>query len=112
MPRGSKNKAIEARLAKQAKKWKKADPSEVQDFSEIPDGTYTARLREAVVEISRSDQLQITSRYEIARGDYKGRVVVRWDGLEREESMPYTKKFLECVGKDPETDISEMIGAL
>lgn len=79
--------------------WKVAVPI-VPSFSNIPDGDYVADIKEMKLGESKAGKLQIVSTLEIADGEYAGKTVKRFDGVEEETNLGYFKNLCEVIGLD------------
>ncbi len=97
----AKNASFLNKLTGLKKKWdaaKAAAESQQGQFAEVPDGVYVARLTESVVHQSEKGNVGVLTKLVILSGEEKGNTVTRWDGLEREEGLPYVIRFLRSLG--------------
>lgn len=87
------------------KEWTEAEPQDVGGRSAVPNGEYTANLNGAEVQLSKSsERLQVVWDLKIAEGEYEGKQVMKFDGLDNEVSMGWTKGLMKMLGiKIPKT---------
>lgn len=87
------------------KEWAEAEPQEISGRAIVPDGDYTANLKGAEVQLSKnSERLQVVWDLKIAEGDSEGKQVLKFDGLDNEVSMGWTKGLMSMLGmKIPKT---------
>lgn len=89
-----------AKLSNLTKMWKKVTPI-ASGFSQVPDGSYVGDLKEMIIEeAKKSGRLQVTSTYEIVDGEFLGKTVKTFDGLDNETSAGYFKNTCEVIGLD------------
>lgn len=92
--------AISNKLSQLSKTWKKVTPI-AASFSNVPDNDYTGDLKEMKIEESKKSQrLQVVSTIEVVEGDYQGKTVKKFDGLDNEQSLGYFKNYCEVIGLD------------
>jgi len=85
--------------------WKTAQAVQ-PSFSNVPEGDYIGDLKEMKLEESKKNaRLQVVTTIEIADGDYVGKTVKRFDGLDKEQSIGYFKGLCEVIGFDIPEDI-------
>lgn len=97
--------AIAAKLSQLSKSWKRVQPI-TPSFATIPDNDYVADLKEMQVEESKkSGRLQVVSTYEIADGEFDGKTIKRFDGLDSEQSMGYFKGYCAVIGLELPDDM-------
>ena len=96
--------SVSNKLSSLSKMWKKVQPIQ-PSFSNVPEGEYVAELKEMKLEESKKGRVQVTSTYEIADGEYEGKTVKRFDGLDTETNLGYFKGYCEIIGYDIPEDI-------
>jgi hypothetical protein len=85
--------------------WKKVQPIQ-PSFSNVPDGDYIGDLKEMkLAEAKKTGRLQVEMTFEIADGEYEGKSVKRFDGVEEETGMGYFKNLCEVIGFDIPDDM-------
>lgn len=87
------------KLSQLSKLWKKAQPI-APSFSNVPEGDYVADLKEMKLGESKKGRIQAELTLEIVDGDYTGKTVKRFDGVEEETGMGYFKNLCEVIGFD------------
>lgn len=95
----AKLKTMNAKWAT-AREKAKNDPEYNQGRQTIDDGKYITRLMSSEVGTSQAGKLQIVTKFVVVKGDHAGATIPRYDGLEREEGLPWIFKFLESLGMD------------
>lgn len=100
-----------AKLSQLSKMWKGAVPTQ-GGFSVIPDGNYTAQLKEMKLGESKAKRVQVVSTYEIVDGEFEGKTVKRFDGLDNETSMGFFKGLCEVIGLEVPEDIGFLQDAM
>lgn len=83
------------RLKTLQKLWKKAEPKKIG--APLPPDDYVARIDNAVIGESRNGRTQIDWTLTIIGGDYEGKIVHRYTGLETEENLSYLQGDLEVL---------------
>lgn len=106
-----KKKDLTATLKAAGKLWKKAKPRKVG--APVPDDLYSARIESAVMEESKaSGRAQVHWCLEIVDGDYQGRKLHTFSGLESEDNLAFLKgdiETLELAIPDSIDDIGEAL---
>lgn len=102
MAKRSASSVFTSRLKKLGSLWKKgkSEAANMGEFAAVDDGTYIARLVDAELRESDAGNFGLRSVFVILRGDEKGTQVTRWDGLEREQGMPFVVRYLRSIGID------------
>ncbi len=78
------------------KLWKKAKPRTIG--APVPDGPYSARIETAIIEESRaSKRPQVNWGLKIVEGDFAGRTVKKFSGLESEDNLDFLQGDLETL---------------
>ncbi len=91
---GKKNTA--STLKSLQKNWKKTEPRKVG--APVPDNGYSARINTAVIEESKaSGRLQVNWGLEVTDGDYAGRKLFKFSGLESEDNLAFLQGDLETL---------------
>ncbi len=104
--KGSKKNTAKT-LSSMQKGWKKAKPRHIG--APVPDDSYPARIESAVIEESKSSgRLQVHWALDIADGDYAGRKVHKFSGMESEDNLSFLQGDIEIL----ELAIPEDIGDL
>jgi len=94
------------KLSKLSAMWKKVKPIQ-PSFSNVPDGDYIGDLKEMkLAESKKSGRLQVEMTFEVADGEYEGKTVKRFDGVEEETGMGYFKNLCEVIGFDIPDDMN------
>lgn len=96
---------VASKLSQLTKTWKKVQPVQ-PSFSNVSDGDYVGDLKEMkLTEAKKSGRLQVESSYEIADGEFAGKAVKRFDGIEEETGMGYFKGYCEVIGMEIPEDL-------
>lgn len=104
--------AVNAKLSQLSKMWKSAQSIQ-PSFSNVPEGDYVAQLVEMKLgEAKKSGRLQVISTYNIMDGEFEGKSVKRFDGLDNETSVGYFKGLCEVIGLDLPEDLSVLQEAM
>lgn len=93
-----------AKLSKLSALWKKVVPI-ASSFSNVPDDSYIAELKEMKLEESKKGRMQAVMSLEIVDGDFEGKILKRFDGVEEATGMGYFKKICEVIGWDAPEDM-------
>ena len=95
---------------KMAKLWSKGYSNKDNIGGFEPDaGIYAVSLVSATVGVSQSSgRNQIVWEYLFLDGDYKGKTFRSYDGLDREEGIPYIMRHIENLGFDAPEDFAEL----
>lgn len=81
------------------KTWKNTEPIEIQERVNVPDGNYVAVMEPAGVELAKSsERLQIAWPMKISDGKFKGKRVIKFDGLDSELSISWVKGVMNVLG--------------
>lgn len=96
-----------SKLSKLSAMWKKVAPIQAS-FSNVPDSDYVGDLKEMKLTEAKKEphRLQVETTIEIADGDYIGKTVKRFDGVEDEQGMGYFKNICEVIGFDIPDDMN------
>lgn len=79
----------------------------------IPDDDYIAKLTKMFINKSKSKgRLQVCSLYNVADGNYEGKEIMRFDGLDNEQSIAYFKGYGETIGLEVPTSMTDLPAAL
>jgi hypothetical protein len=92
------------KLSKLSALWKKVVPI-TSSFSNVPDNSYIVELKEMKLEESKKGRLQVVLSLEIVDGDFEGKILKRFDGVEEETGMGYFKNICEVIGWDVPEDM-------
>lgn len=104
--------AVSNKLSSLSKLWKQT-ASVQPSFSNVPEGDYIGDLKEMKLEeAKKSARLQVVTTIEIADGDYAGKTVNRFDGLDKDQSIGYFKGLCEIIGLDIPDDIENLQEAM
>lgn len=103
---GVLNMVIDNKLSQLSRMWKKVQPIQ-PSFSNVPDGNYIGDLKEMKLTEAKatSKRVQVETTFEVADGDYEGKTVKRFDGVEEETGMGYFKNVCEVIGFDIPDDL-------
>ena len=108
-----KKKNLMTRLKGLQKSWKKATPR--QAGMVVPEDNYPVRVVSAILEEAKSTgRLQINWDLEILDGDYKGKHVHKYAGVDNEDNLDYVQgdfETLELEIPDSIADIGEVLEA-
>ena len=97
--------SVNVQLSQLSKMWKKSVAQQAT-YSVVADGNYVGDLKEMKLgQAKNTGRIQVVSTYEIADGDYQGKTVKRFDGLDNETSMGYFKGYCEIIGLDIPEDL-------
>lgn len=104
--------AVSNKLSSLSKMWKQT-ASVQPSFSNVPEGDYVGDLKEMKLEeAKKSGRLQVVTTIEIVDGDYTGKTVKRFDGLDKEQSIGYFKGLCEIIGLDIPDDLNNLQEAM
>lgn len=78
----------------------------------VPDDDYVAKLMKMYISKSKKGRLQVCSLYTIADGNYEGKEIMRFDGLDSEQSMAFFKGYCETIGLEVPTSMTDLPAAL
>jgi hypothetical protein len=92
------------KLSRLSAMWEKVVPI-VPSFSNIPDGEYVGDIKEIKLGDSKAGRLQTVTTVEVVDGDFVGKTVKRFDGVEEETGMGYFKNLCEVIGLDLPNDM-------
>jgi hypothetical protein len=99
---------VNAKLSQLSKMWKSSQPTQ-PSYSNVEDGDYIAQLKEMKLEESKgTGRLQVASLFDIVDGQFEGKTVKRFDGLDNETSMGYFKGYCEVIGLELPDDLNEL----
>lgn len=97
----AKGGSFKQKLKSFSKNWKKGKEraDEAPDFDQFEDGRYFAQLSKAEINESKSSgRLQIMWSWIFKAGEYKGKQVNNFHGLETEENAMWLTRFLAKLG--------------
>lgn len=93
------------KLSRLSAMWKKVVPIQ-PSFSNVADGDYVGDIKEMkLADAKKSGRLQVESTIEIVDGEFEGKTVKRFDGVEEETGMGYFKNVCEVIGLDLPDDM-------
>lgn len=78
----------------------------------VPDDDYISRLTKMYINKSKKGRLQVCSLYTIADGNYEGKEIMRFDGLDTEQSIAFFKGYCETIGLEVPTSMTDLPAAL
>lgn len=106
--------SLKKKLAGMKSKWNSAKKKagEMQEYVNLPDGFYVAKISQAKIEESSNGRPQIRWEYTVLEGDSKGESQPDWDGLDREESFVWLQRKLARLGKEVPEDPDELEAVL
>lgn len=105
-----KENVVHARLAKLQKSWSKTEAR--RPDAQLEDGDYAAELTELRVDVSKSDRLQVVSKWKAVEGPNKGGSVTRYDGIDDETGMSFFKGYAAILGIEVPEDLADLPDAL
>ncbi|KKL56688.1 hypothetical protein LCGC14_2242910 [marine sediment metagenome] len=104
-------KDVASTLTGLQKGWKKASPRKVG--APVPDGSYPARIESAIIEESKaSGRMQVNWGITVVEGDYEGRTIHKFSGLETEDNLSFLQgdiETLELPIPDKISDLGEVL---
>ena len=101
-------------LTQLGKEWKKAESVEMGMGAQLPEGNYEGFLTGGEIELSKaSERLQLVWDLKaVSPSKYEGTKVKKFDSLDNEISMGWTKGLLELLGITVPDKLSELPGIL
>lgn len=78
----------------------------------VPDDDYISKLTKMYINKSKKGRLQVCSLYTIADGNYEGKEIMRFDGLDNEQSIAFFKGYCETIGLEIPTSMTDLPAAL
>lgn len=87
---------IHEELAALDNTWKDTAPA--KGGSNIPDDDYVAKISKMIINKSKKGRLQVVTTFTIFDGNYTGKEIMRFDGLDNEQSMSFFKAMCETIG--------------
>lgn len=93
-------------LKKLSKTWSKAEARTTG--TRIPDGEYTAELISMEVGESKKGRLQVSEKFKIAKGKFKGKEIMAFHGLESEQNIAFFKGHCEVLGVEIPDDMEDL----
>lgn len=103
--------SVAKKLSELSKMWKNVEP--LSGFQTLPDGEYVCKLTDmSISEAKKSGRLQVVSTFEVVDGEYEGKSIKRFDGIDNETGIGYFKGYCEILGVDLPSDISELEACL
>ncbi len=106
-----RRKNLASTLSGLQKGWKKTSPRKVG--APVPDGSYSARIDSAVVEEAKSSgRMQVNWALTVAEGDYEGRSIHRFSGLESDDNLAFLQGDIETLEIAIPEDINDLGEAL
>ncbi len=88
--------------------WESSDAIESQGFSPLPDGNYSGKAMDGVVEMSQNGRLQITLTLKPTEGKYEDKTIKKFMGLDNELSIGYAKGTLKLLGIENPKSITKL----
>lgn len=99
--------SLATKLKRLQKKWNDAEPKTGRSY--LPDGNYNCRIESATIEESaKSGTLQISWNLSVVDGDYEGKSIRKWDGLEGENSLDWLQGSLETLELELPDNIEDL----
>jgi hypothetical protein len=89
--------------------WKETVPKK---GSSIADGDYVAKITKMEIGKSKNGRLQAVSVFTVADGNYMGKELYRFDGLDKEDSIGYFKAMCETIGLEYPVSMVELPNAI
>ena len=78
----------------------------------VPDDDYVSKLTKMFINKSKKGRLQVCSLYTIADGNYEGKEIMRFDGLDNEQSIAFFKGYCETIGLEVPTSMTDLPAAI
>lgn len=88
--------------------WESAEVIESQGFSPLPDGNYSGKVLDGVVEMSQNGRLQVTLTLKPTEGKYEGKTIKKFMGLDNELSIGYAKGTLKLLGIENPKSVTKL----
>ena len=86
-------------LAELDEVWFNIEPDDPNSFDDLPDGKYACRIDRVEVKPSKtSGRLQLVWEFVVEEGDYEGRRIWKYSGLENAENLKFLKNELWRIG--------------
>lgn len=76
--------------------WK--DTAAAKSGSNIPDGDYVTKITKMDLGKSKNGRLQVVTVFTVADGNFSGKELYRFDGLDKEQSISFFKSMCETIG--------------
>ena len=102
--------SLKTTLKKAGANWKNARKrAETDSFDEFPDGRYLLRLKSAQVgESQASGRAQVAWGFVIKDGEYEGKTIRDYTGLETEDNLVYLVRRLGRFGYEAPDDLADL----
>jgi hypothetical protein len=97
---------IQQKLKALQKDWKNTEAR--IGYEDLPDGDYEGVIKNAVLGLSKNDNLMATYTLEVTEGDFKGRVQYKRQMLETADNISYAKGDLEAIDVDAPDNIADL----
>lgn len=97
---------IQQKLKALQKDWKNTEAR--TGYEDLPGGDYEGVIKNAVLGLSKNDNLMATYTLEVAEGDFKGRTQYKRQMVETADNIAYAKGDLEAIGVDAPDDIADL----
>ena len=97
---------IQQKLKALQKDWKSTEAR--TGYEDLPGGDYEGVIKNAVLGLSRNDNLMATYTLEVAEGDFKGRTQYKRQMMETADNIAYGKGDLEAIGVDAPDNIADL----
>lgn len=90
--------------------WK--DTQAAKGGANIPDGDYVSKLTSMLINKSKNQRLQVASTFTIFDGNYAGKEIMRFDGLNNEQSISFFKAYAETIGLELPESMTDLPAAI
>ncbi len=110
---GRGSKTLSAQMGELANAWGDAE-AQTGGFNPLPDGDYQFRIESAKIESSKTSQrLQINWGLQVVTPEeHVGKTHHKYDGLNTEDSLAWTKGNLETLGQEIPDDVDDLPATL
>lgn len=97
---------IQQKLKALQKDWKSTEAR--QGYEDLPAGDYEGVIKNAVLSLSKNDNLMATYTLEVIEGDFKGRTQYKRQMVETADNIAYAKGDLDAIGVDAPDNIADL----
>ena len=89
--------------------WKDTAP---KSRSNVPDDDYVTKLTKMEIGKSKQGRVQVVSVWTVADGNYSGKELYRFDGLDKEDSIGFFKAMCETIGLEYPESLTQLPNAI
>lgn len=101
---------IHAELAALDGVWK--ETAAAKGGTTVPDGDYVTNVTRMEIGKSKAGRLQVITIFTVVDGNYFGKELFRFDGLNNEQSISFFKAMCETLGLEYPTDMTDLPAAI